>query len=311
MQTKHNVAAANAADGADAEALRAEVNALRGEVSRLSRELRMSQRFLDKVTKTVEAKDALGSALSLVNAKQRTYTDMLLEGCNNIILLFDDDGRLVLSTKVFLELTHTPNFDYIRNEKYESILARYLDEETAAQMEQAIEEVIRTHDTAVLTIWADVAYNGSLQRRCYAVELRSIGRAKGGNAGISAGALAVLVDLTDLLQEKQRAEAASRTKSDFLANMSHEIRTPMNAILGMSEMLSRSQMTVGQRKYLDDIRKSSQALLSIINDILDFSKIEAGKMELLDISYSLHMLLDNLGSMFALLCRQKGLVYRQ
>jgi CheY-like chemotaxis protein len=84
----------------------------------------------------------------------------------------------------------------------------------------------------------------------------------------------------------------------------------MNAILGMSEMLSRSELAPGQRKYLNDIRKSSQALLAIINDILDFSKIEAGKMELVNTDYNLHVLLDNLHSIFSMLCRDKGLEMR-
>jgi len=84
----------------------------------------------------------------------------------------------------------------------------------------------------------------------------------------------------DLLREKERAEAASTAKSQFLANMSHEIRTPMNGVLGMAELLSLSNLTDKQRRYVEQIRGSGTQLLHIINDILDFSKIEAGKMTL-------------------------------
>jgi two-component system, sensor histidine kinase and response regulator len=79
----------------------------------------------------------------------------------------------------------------------------------------------------------------------------------------------------------ERAEGASRAKSEFLARMSHEIRTPMNGVLGMAELLRQSTTLDGrQRHYAATIHQSGSALLDIINDILDFSKIEAGKLEL-------------------------------
>ncbi|MBB3589949.1 PAS domain S-box-containing protein [Rhizobium sp. BK529] len=99
--------------------------------------------------------------------------------------------------------------------------------------------------------------------------------------------VALFTDVTDLKQREEeltqllsRAEAADRAKSEFLANMSHEIRTPMNGVLGMAELLAKTNLDTRQTTFVDIIVKSGNALLTIINDILDFSKIDAGQMKL-------------------------------
>ncbi|MCR4266596.1 response regulator [Nitratireductor sp. ZSWI3] len=83
-----------------------------------------------------------------------------------------------------------------------------------------------------------------------------------------------------LAAEKIKAQSADRTKSEFLANMSHEIRTPMNGVMGMAELLARTDLDQRQSMFVDVIVKSGTALLTIINDILDFSKIDAGQLKL-------------------------------
>lgn len=83
----------------------------------------------------------------------------------------------------------------------------------------------------------------------------------------------------------EEIEKAGKMKSDFLANMSHEIRTPMNAVIGMAEMALREELPPTARDYINQIKASGRALLTIINDILDFSKIESGKMDICPVEY--------------------------
>lgn len=115
----------------------------------------------------------------------------------------------------------------------------------------------------------------------------------------------IMLDMTksynmmeELKEAKLRAEEANESKSNFLSNMSHEIRTPMNAIVGMTEILLRSDLSDQDRGYLMNIKNSGASLLTIINDILDFSKIESGKLEIIDEEYEPMSMLSDLSMIF-------------
>jgi signal transduction histidine kinase/DNA-binding response OmpR family regulator len=114
--------------------------------------------------------------------------------------------------------------------------------------------------------------------------------------------------VADAHEALERAEAASRAKSEFLARMSHELRTPMNAVLGMTELLRYSTtLDDRQRRYADTIHQSGSALLGIINDILDFSKIEAGKLALDIAPFSLRVVVEDAVEVLAERAHSKGL----
>ena len=113
------------------------------------------------------------------------------------------------------------------------------------------------------------------------------------------GYLGIASDITEskraaseLLEAKKASEAANQAKSEFLATMSHEIRTPMNGVLGMTELLLRTNLSSRQRAFALAVAQSANGLLHIIDDVLDFSKIEAGRLSIVSEEFDIGSITD-------------------
>ena len=123
--------------------------------------------------------------------------------------------------------------------------------------------------------------------------------------------MVILVDVSNLVNQEQAAEAAVRSKRDFLANVSHEMRTPLNGVIGITELLLETEIDSEQRNYLNIVKSSGESLLSVINDILDFAKVEAGKVRVDATAFSLRQLLEETLRTLSFAARKKGLQLKQ
>jgi len=136
-------------------------------------------------------------------------------------------------------------------------------------------------DSIEIREWDLVRKNGS------AVDVHLVVNEVKNPSGEVTGYLIVAINISELksledtlIKSKNVAEKANSAKSEFLANMSHEIRTPLNAVIGFSDLMMSTELTITQEHYLELINNSAKSLLGLINDVLDFSKIEAGKLKI-------------------------------
>jgi hypothetical protein len=225
-----------------------------------------------------------------------------LEQSPSGILIFSEQGRIEYCNRYFAELTghapgdvlghHPPRFDAgdQAGERFGQVLALLV----AGQIWSG--EVLRRR-----------ADGSTYPAQVVAAPLRDVD-------GHITHCVSVEHDLTEAKRTlvelglaRDRAEAATRSKSAFLANMSHEIRTPMNGVIGIASLLLDSGLSPEQREQTETLRESAESLLHLIDDILDFSKAEAGKLVLRPVPFDPVRLLRNCRHRLLVTAQAKGL----
>ena len=192
-----------------------------------------------------------------------------IEAIDEAFVLYDPQDRLVLCNEKYREVYKEVADLIVPGARFEDIVragaqfGQY--DDAAGRIDAWVAERIASHRSGT----------SSIQRLANGRTLRIIERKL--DDGHVVG---FRIDITELMQATEAAQAASEAKSQFLANMSHEIRTPMNAILGMLSLLRKTELSARQADYATKSEGAARSLLSLINEILDFSKIEAGKMTL-------------------------------
>ena len=286
------------------EQIQAENEKLQRENRKLNRELERTKALIERNRIASAARENLSRVISEKRSELERYMNLLLGSCPDIILLFDSDNKIVYCTDSFLIRCKIPAFGIIAGKTYLELLQPYCNEAFLNRTDEAFKLTMKNKQTVEVSETID--FSGDGNERNYSIQISPM-RDEKSNAR---GAMAFFYDATDLTRAQREAERANAAKSDFLATISHEIRTPMNAIIGVTEMLRSTELVGRQSEYINNIQRSSGVLLNLINDILDFSKIEAGKFELIKGYFSLPELLLQIESMFALMFRKKGLIFK-
>lgn len=229
-------------------------------------------------------KDDKGKVLgAVITARENSvsrYSRSLIEASLDPLITINAEGKITGMNEALTnitgitreKITGTDFFNYFTDPKQ----ARQVFKETFAKGFVVNFPLTIRHKDGRLT---DVLFNGSIYRD---------------ERGNILGIVIVARDVTDqnkfqkeLIEAKQKAEEAVKSKQQFLSNMSHEIRTPLNAIIGFTKVILKTELNDKQREYINAIKLSGDSLIVLINDILDLAKVDAGKMTFEQIPFRL------------------------
>ena len=249
------------------------------------------------------ADENLKAAETIISTTQERFGGAI-EAVTDGIALFDDGDVLVAGNSAWFALFDDLS-DISRGTTYTEVLTLGAEEGIfdlgGLNPQQWIAQMLERWDSTPIPDMTLSLWNG----RHYQLSDRRVA---------NGDKISLLVDITDRIAREEelraardRAESAARTKAAFLANMSHELRTPMNGVVGMADLLGESPLDREQKLYVDTIRNSGNALLSIINDVLDFSKLEAGKMGLNPAPFDLERLIHEVLVLMQPTARDKDL----
>jgi two-component system sensor histidine kinase/response regulator len=273
-----------------------ELTSLRLANAALEEELTKNSQQMELMLQEVELQRNSLSTLRKIEADLGNYINRVLDNTNCLILVLGIDGHIRYVNKAgqillgkSLGILHGTYADELIAESNRLEIRNQLSQKLQNAESPVFELLVQSH--SFNSEWKIAAANG--QWKLFQISAASLFTVNGKFDGIVINGN----DISLLRESQQLAEAASAAKANFLANMSHEIRTPMNAVLGLSHLLSKTELDTRQRSYVEKVLNSGHHLLGIINDILDFSKIEAGKLNIESVDLSLEKILNDINDL--------------
>ncbi|WP_051555333.1 ATP-binding protein [Anaerovibrio lipolyticus] len=275
----------------------ATLKSLQIELKRANREIKRLQRENNILAALAEQANKFREYSEHSKGQQVFYNAMLLQNSPNISIMLDMDLNTVMATEPFFQRS-SYTFEQVNDGVYiYDLFEGLMDNIGRRHIEEMCKE---TRDEGKNIQYMDRMEVHGMEENFDIYVRPAINQDKE-----IAGVMLIMVDITDIIRAKERAESADRAKSSFLANMSHEIRTPMNAINGMSEFIIRDTTDSFARENALLIKSASASLLAIINDILDFSKIEAGKMDIINTPYQMSSIINDVMTMISIRLKDK------
>ena len=248
----------------------------------------------------------LRQALEEKLAAERDYLQLLMQTTITGIIAFDADGKAIFANAEAGKLAGI-DAAAIPGMVHDDLFPPINDADAPETLCFAV--AIRARE-------AQRGLRVAFRRADGAARVLSVNIAHIDRPGVEARIVCAMADITEELETarsleaaRDRAEAASLTKSQFLANMSHEIRTPLNGVLGMAELLEDALEDEQARSMASTIRESGATLLSVLNDVLDMSKIEAGKMQIETAPFAPDEIVKRITALHAGAAREKGLAF--